>query len=127
MKGTPQTMQQHMEYDNLFMEISRYFSERIEILESKGVHDIILDPGFGFSKTIDQNYALLDSLNHFKFLERPILAGLSRKSMIYKKLGIQPENSLEGTIALNKIALNKGANILRVHDVKEAVELVNSL
>ena len=122
--GTPQNMQKNVHYDNLFMEMSKYFSEKIKILESKGVHDIILDPGFGFSKTLDQNYELLDNLNYFHFLDRPILAGLSRKSMIYKKLGITAEESLEGTIAANKIALSKGAKILRVHDVKEAVDLV---
>ena len=123
-QGTPQNMQENVEYNNLFGDISKYFSKKIKILESKGVKDIILDPGFGFSKTIDQNYELLDCLEHFRFLERPILAGLSRKSMIYKKLGITPEESLEGTIALNKIALLKGAKILRVHDVMEAVELI---
>jgi len=126
MVGTPQTMQKNVDYDNLFMDIVKYFSEKIKILESKGIHDIILDPGFGFSKTIDQNYELLDSLENFRILDRPILAGLSRKSMIYKKLGITPEESLEGTIALNKIALKKGAKILRVHDVKEAVTLIHN-
>lgn len=124
MVGTPQTMQKNVEYDNLFMDIVKYFSQKIKILESKGVRDIILDPGFGFSKTIDQNYELLESLENFRILERPILAGLSRKSMIHKKLGITPEESLEGTIALNKIALSKGAKILRVHDVKEATMLI---
>lgn len=124
MKGTPQNMQQNTQYRNLFMDISKYFSEKIKILESKGVHDIILDPGFGFSKTLEQNYEVLDFLEHFRFLDRPILAGLSRKSMVYKKLGLTPEESLEGTIALNKIALSKGAKILRVHDVKEAVDLI---
>ncbi|NRA10370.1 MAG: dihydropteroate synthase [Crocinitomicaceae bacterium] len=124
MRGTPQNMQKNVEYDNLFSDISNYFSEKIKILESKGVKDIILDPGFGFSKTIDQNYELLDNLEHFRFLERPILVGLSRKSMIYKKLGITAEESLNGTIALNKIALSKGAKVLRVHDAKEATELI---
>lgn len=127
MRGTPQNMQENVTYNNLFGDISKYFSEKIKILESKGVKDIILDPGFGFSKTLDQNYELLDCLEHFRFLEHPILAGLSRKSMIYKKLGITPEKSLEGTIALNKVALRKGAKILRVHDVKEAAYLIDNL
>jgi dihydropteroate synthase len=124
MIGTPQTRQQNVNYENLYMDMCRYFSSKIKRLEAKGVHDIIIDPGFGFSKTLDQNYALLDFLDRFHFLGKPILAGLSRKSMIYKKLGITPEESLEGTIALNKIALKKGAKILRVHDVKEATELI---
>lgn len=127
MRGTPKTMQTLTEYDNLFKDIALYFSEKIEKLREAGVVDIILDPGFGFAKTIDQNYELLDNLEAFQLFGKSILAGLSRKSMIYKKLGITPEESLEGTIALNAIALEKGAKILRVHDVKEAVELIESL
>lgn len=127
MRGTPQTMQTMTDYDNLFRDMALYFSRKIEQLKKAGSKDIILDPGFGFAKTIDQNYEILENLEAFHLFGRPILAGLSRKSMIYKKLGITPEESLEGTIALNKIALEKGAKILRVHDVKEAVELIKSL
>ena len=127
MKGTPQNMQKNTSYKNIFVDISEYFSNKINTLKDKGVHDIIIDPGFGFSKTIEQNYELLNHLDSFQFLNVPILAGLSRKSMIYKKLGVSPEESLEGTIALNAIALSKGSSILRVHDVKEAVQLINLL
>ena len=127
MRGTPQTMQSMTDYDNLFRDMALYFSRKIEQLKAVGLKDVILDPGFGFAKTIDQNYEILENLEAFHLFGKPILTGLSRKSMIYKKLGITPEESLEGTIALNKIALEKGAKILRVHDVKEAVELVKSL
>lgn len=127
MRGTPETMQSLTDYDNLFNDISHYFSEKIEKLKELGVKDVILDPGFGFAKTIDQNYTLLRNLEAFHLFGLPILAGLSRKSMIYKKLGITPEESLHGTIALNAVALSKGARILRVHDVKEAVELIRLL
>lgn len=127
MKGTPQTMQQFTSYENIFTEMIAYFSEKIEQLHSAGVVDIIIDPGFGFSKTIEQNYFLLEHLEAFHILDKPILAGLSRKSMIYKRLNCQPEDqkTLDGTIVLNKIALQKGASILRVHDVKEAVGLIS--
>tara|TARA_R110002072_G_scaffold302668_1_gene487158 strand:- start:11047 stop:11892 length:846 start_codon:yes stop_codon:yes gene_type:complete len=121
MKGTPQTMSSKTDYNNLFKEMVSYFTQKIEFLHAQGIHDIIIDPGFGFSKTIEQNYHLLDNLQHFKILDKPILVGLSRKSMIYKKLGINPEESLPETIRLNKIAIEKGASILRVHDVKEAI------
>lgn len=127
MRGTPQTMQSMTDYDHIFSEITQYFSSKMEVLRQKGVTDVILDPGFGFGKTIEQNHYLLRHLDTFQFLNAPVLAGLSRKSMIYKKLGITPEEALNGTIALNAIALSKGASILRVHDVKEAVELVNLL
>jgi dihydropteroate synthase len=127
MRGTPKTMKSMTDYDNLFKDISLYFSQKIADLKKAGVNDIILDPGFGFAKNIDQNYDLLNNLEAFHLFEKPILAGLSRKSMIYKKLGITPEESLPGTIALNAIALEKGAKILRVHDVKEAVELIDLL
>tara|TARA_Y100000385_G_C13109056_1_gene650866 strand:- start:1294 stop:2151 length:858 start_codon:yes stop_codon:yes gene_type:complete len=127
MRGTPKTMQSLTDYSNLFKNIASYFSDKIAQLKSAGVCDIILDPGFGFSKTIDQNYELLHNLDTFQLLGHPILAGLSRKSMIYKKLGITPEESLAGTIALNAIALEKGASILRVHDVQEAKDLINLL
>lgn len=126
MRGTPETMQSLTDYDSIFNDMIFYFSEKIEILKKAGVNDIIIDPGFGFSKTIDQNYYLLDHLDDFLILGKPILTGLSRKSMIYKRLNTSPEDdaTLDGTIALNKIALQKGASILRVHDVKEAVGLI---
>lgn len=124
MRGTPQTMQENTEYKNLTMEINQYFSQQLNAAKKAGVIDIILDPGFGFSKNLEQNYELLDHLENLHLLNRPLLVGLSRKSMIYKKLNISPEESLNGTIALNTIALTKGASILRVHDVKEASELI---
>lgn len=127
MRGTPQTMKSMTDYENLFKDVSLYFSRKIGKLENAGVKDIILDPGFGFAKDIDQNYELLNNLEAFHLFEKPILAGLSRKSMIYRKLGVTPKESLEGTIAANKVALQKGAKILRVHDVKEAVELIELL
>ncbi len=126
-RGTPQTMSSMTEYDNLFKDIALYFSKKITELKEAGVNDIILDPGFGFAKTIEQNYELLHNLQAFHFFGKPILAGLSRKSMIYKKLGITVEESLNGTIALNAIALEKGSGILRVHDVKEAIDLIDLL
>ena len=124
MKGTPQTMQQFSQYDNLVKEVLFYFSERIAVARSLGIVDIIVDPGFGFSKTIAQNYELLSNFEQLKMLELPILAGVSRKSMIYKTLENSSENALNGTTVLNTITLQKGASILRVHDVKEAVECV---
>ena len=127
MRGTPQNMQSQTNYDNLLTEMAAYFSEKIAVLKNAGVKDIILDPGFGFSKTLEDNHFLLKNVDYFDFLGHPILVGVSRKSMIYKKLGISAEESLPGTIALNAIALNKGASILRVHDVKEAVELIRLL
>ena len=124
MKGTPQTMQGLAHYEHLIPEILEYFIERISHLEAAGIKDIILDPGFGFAKTIEQNFLLLAGLENLKILQKPVLAGLSRKSMIYKTLKTTPEASLNGTTALNTIALTKGANILRVHDVKEAAECI---
>ena len=124
MRGTPQTMQQHTGYDNLIQEILYYFSERIAKLNLLGVNDIIIDPGFGFSKTMDHNYQLMAYLKYFNIFEVPILAGISRKSMIYKLLECSPQESLNGTTVLNTVALLSGAAILRVHDVKEAVECV---
>ena len=124
MKGTPSTMQFETNYDNLFCSISNYFSKKISELKSIGINDVVLDPGFGFSKTLEQNYTLLDQMNHFKTLGKPILAGVSRKSMIYKKLNIDPSEALNGTSILNTISLIKGASILRVHDVKEAKEII---
>lgn len=124
MIGTPQTMQQHIQYKNIITDIVFYFSEKIFELRKLGVNDLIIDPGFGFSKTLDQNYELLQKLDLFKSLDLPVLAGLSRKSMLYKLLESTPEEALNATTVANTIALSKGANILRVHDVKEAVETV---
>lgn len=124
MKGTPQTMQQAPHYDNLVKEIFQYFARKIHQLHELGLKDLILDPGFGFGKTLEHNYGLMECLEDFSLFDLPILVGISRKSMIYKLLGATPEDALNGTTALNTIALMKGANILRVHDVKEAVETV---
>lgn len=124
MRGTPQTMKDLTDYENVTLEVLRYFSERIATARQAGINDIIADPGFGFAKTIAQNFELLKQLELFKNLEIPFLAGLSRKSMIYKTLNIKPQQALNGTTVLNSIALLKGASILRVHDVKEAVECV---
>ena len=124
MKGTPQTMSALAQYDDLVKEILFYFSERIAAARSLGISDLIVDPGFGFAKTIDQNFELLRYLDIFKTLDLPILAGVSRKSMIHKTLQIKPEEALNGTTVLNTLALEKGAAILRVHDVKEAVETI---
>ena len=124
MQGTPETMQNNPNYKNIIQEITYYFSEKINTLRKKGVIDIIIDPGFGFGKTLEHNYEILGKLNHFQLLNVPILAGVSRKSMVYKLLEISPQESLNGTIAANIIALRNGATILRVHDVKEAAECV---
>jgi len=123
-QGTPYTMHQKVDYQDLTQEIIKFFVSKLEKLEFYGVNNIILDPGFGFSKNLDQNYLLLKELDNFKILEKPLLVGVSRKSMIYKFLNISPEESLNGTTVLNALALIKGADILRVHDVKEAVETV---
>ena len=125
MKGTPKTMQSLANYDDLLKEMNFYFSERIAKARSFGLNDIIIDPGFGFAKTMEQNYELLQNLELLQFHDLPILAGLSRKSMIYKALETSPENALNGTTFLHAFCLQKGANILRVHDVKEAVECVS--
>ena len=127
MKGNPQTMQMNTNYTNLFGEIVSFFSKKIEMLHQNGIYDIVLDPGFGFGKTMEQNYEILQNLDHYKILGKPILAGISRKSMIYKKLHTDAENSLNGTTVLNTIAIQKGASILRVHDVKEAKEIIDLL
>jgi len=124
MKGSPESMKELSTYDNLLLEIYQYFQTKITALQNLGVKDIILDPGFGFAKNIEQNFVLLKNLNIFKNLNLPILAGLSRKSMIYKSLGITAEESLNGTTALNMISLMNGASVLRVHDVKEAVQTI---
>ena len=125
MRGTPQTMQQQTEYDDFIGEMLLYFAARVRQLHLAGVNDIILDPGFGFSKTLDQNYQLMHHLKEFALLDLPMLVGISRKSMIYKFLETSPEESLNGTTVLNTIALLNGANILRVHDVKAAKEAVS--
>lgn len=124
MKGTPQTMQQHASYDHLLKDILFYFSERIAKARELGIVDLIVDPGFGFAKTIAQNFELLDKLDQLKLTGLPMLVGLSRKSMIYKTLNTSAQKALNGTTALHTIALQKGAKILRVHDVKEAVECI---
>lgn len=124
MRGTPENMQEKTDYENFIEDIIFYFSEKIAQLNSMGVNDIIVDPGFGFAKTVAQNFELLNNLERFKVFELPILAGLSRKTMIWKTLGITPLEALNGTTVLNTIALMKGSHILRVHDVKEAKEVV---
>jgi len=130
MRGTPQNMQEQTQYDNLIKDILFYFSERISAAKQLGIIDLIVDPGFGFAKTLEQNFEILNHLELFKMLDKPILAGVSRKSMIYKTLETSAKEALNGTTVLNTVALQKGASILRVHDVKEAVEsikLVKSL
>ncbi|MEG2573724.1 MAG: dihydropteroate synthase [Bacteroides sp.] len=124
MQGTPQNMQEDPHYDNLVKEVFLYFARKVELLREKGVKDIILDPGFGFGKTVAHNYELMNHLEDFSIFELPLLVGVSRKSMIFRLLGITPDESLNGTTVLNTIALQKGANILRVHDVKAAVEAI---
>lgn len=124
MKGTPQTMQQLCSYDDLLNDINFYFSERIQVARELGINDVIIDLGFGFAKTLEQNYQLLQNLDLFTQHEVPILTGVSRKSMIYKLLGTSPKEALNGTSVLNTVALLKGTSILRVHDVKEAIEAV---
>lgn len=124
MRGTPSTMQQLTEYTDVTLDIKHYFAEKVAKARAKGIIDIIIDPGFGFAKTTAQNFTLLQNLDLFKSIDVPILAGLSRKSMIYKTLDTTAANALNGTTALNTIALTKGAGILRVHDVKEAVECI---
>ncbi len=124
-KGTPKNMQNNPIYDDLLKEVLIFFAKKIQKSKLIGINDIIIDPGFGFGKTIEHNFKLMDELDKFKIFELPILVGISRKSMIYKKLNISPEEALTGTIALNTKALIKGADILRVHDVKEAVQIID--
>lgn len=123
MRGTPKTMNRLTSYDNLLKEVTDYFHSKIQQLESVGVKDVIIDPGLGFAKTVEQNFMLLNSLDYLRILNKPIMAGISRKSMIWKTLSVTPERALNGTTCLNTIALLKGANILRVHDVQEAAEV----
>lgn len=124
MRGTPQTMQQHTAYTDMLEEIMLYFASKIRQLRLLGVNDIILDPGFGFSKTVDQNYRLMSHLREFEAFDLPLLVGISRKSMIYRFLGGGATDSLNGTTVLNTFALMNGADILRVHDVKAAMEAI---
>jgi dihydropteroate synthase len=127
MKGNPRTMSEQTSYENLLREMALYFQEKIQHFHEAGIHDIILDPGFGFAKTREQNFELLQRLDYFRMFSKPLLVGLSRKSMIWKTLNITPEEALNGTAALNTIALLKGADILRVHDVKEALQIITLL
>ncbi len=124
MKGNPQTMKNLNKYEDMILEMIEYFKGKIQRLTALGVHDIIIDPGFGFAKNIDQNFYLLRQLRAFELFERPLLVGISRKSMIFKSLGIDAGEALNGTTALNMLALTQGANLLRVHDVKEAKETI---
>jgi dihydropteroate synthase len=124
MKGNPRTMSEQTSYENLLREMALYFQEKIQHFHEAGIRDVILDPGFGFAKTREQNFELLQHLDYFRMLSKPLLVGLSRKSMVWKTLKITPAEALNGTAALNTIALLKGANILRVHDVKEALQII---
>lgn len=124
MQGTPQNMQKRPRYDNLLKEVFMYFAKKVQQLHALGAKDIILDPGFGFGKTLDDNYELMANLEEFSIFELPLLVGVSRKSMIYRLFDATPQEALNGTSILNTIALIKGADILRVHDVREAVEAV---
>lgn len=127
MRGTPQNMNTMTEYSNLIQDIIGYFHPKIAALHAAGVRDVVIDPGFGFAKTLEQNFELLQKLHQLTILGMPILAGLSRKSMIWRTLGTSPEDALPGTIALQTLALTKGASILRVHDVREAMESIRLL
>lgn len=124
MQGTPETMQKQPQYSDVIKDVSFFFTKQLEKLKKLGVRDIILDPGFGFGKSLDHNYQLLDGLKNFNVFEMPVVIGLSRKSMINKVLGTKPEDALNGTTALHMLALERGADILRVHDVREAKETI---
>ena len=125
MRGTPQDMMQQTDYADVTLEVLDYFIQRVGELTALGLHDLILDPGFGFSKTLEQNFELLERLGELhRLLPQPLLVGVSRKSMIYRSLGIAPEEAFNGTTVLNTLALERGASILRVHDVAAAVEAV---
>jgi dihydropteroate synthase len=124
MKGVPETMQNETHYEDVTKEVLDFFIKKMDECKHAGIHDVIIDPGFGFGKNIAQNFLLLKNLSVFKMLERPILAGVSRKSTIYKTLQITAEDSLNGTTVLNTLALQNGASLLRVHDVKEAKEVI---
>lgn len=130
MQGTPQNMQQNPHYENVVKEVMLYFATKIQQLRDLGAKDLIIDPGFGFGKTLEHNYELLEKLESFQLFDLPLLVGVSRKSMIYKLLGGTSEDALNGTSIINTISLLKGANILRVHDVKaasEAMQIVNAM
>jgi len=127
MRGTPNTMQDHIEYDNVVQQVYQALKQSVELCLQENIQNIVVDPGFGFGKSLEQNYQLLASLSSFATLGFPILVGLSRKSMIYKQLGIGPEDALNGTSALHAYSIMNGASILRVHDVKEAVEVARLL
>ena len=130
MRGNPSNMMDKTDYENIIEEIENYFSKKIELAKSFGINDIIIDPGFGFAKTTKQNFDILKNLTYLKKLDKPLLVGVSRKSMIYKTLNLSPIDSLNGSTVLHTISLMKGANIIRVHDVKEAnecIRLVNEL
>ena len=124
MAGMPSDMQLNPTYDDVVMDILKFFKERIPKAQKEGIQDLIIDPGFGFGKTVEHNYTLMKHFDVFQIFDKPLLAGISRKSMIWKKLGITPENALNGTTALHMYLLQKGAAILRVHDVKEALECI---
>ena len=124
LRGNPKDMQQKTNYEDVLFEIVKYFAKKLEDFNKAGIKDVILDPGFGFAKTLEQNYWILKNLSYFNIVQAPILIGVSRKSMIYRKLDLTPEESLNATTALHMVALIKGANILRVHDVKEAKQTV---
>ncbi len=124
MRGTPKTMKDLTDYDDVVNDIIKYFTERLEYFEKKGIKDVILDAGFGFAKTVEQNFELLRRHDELKVLGKPLLVGISRKTMIWKTLGVTPDEALTGTVALNWQALANGADILRVHDTREAVETV---
>lgn len=125
MRGTPQTMKQLTTYDNFLKEVMYYFSERVAVAKSHKINDLVIDPGFGFAKTTAQSFELLNNLDLLEAFEVPVLAGVSRKSMIYKTLDVTADNALNGTTVLNTVAISKGARILRVHDVKEAMEVIS--
>ena len=127
MRGTPETMQQLTDYEDVVEDVAFYFGEKISVLRTLGVKDIILDPGYGFAKTIEQNHELLHRVDELHYWGLPILGGISRKSMIYRKLDITPQEALNGTIALNTLLLSKGVQLLRVHDVAEAKQLIDLL
>ncbi len=124
MQGKPQNMQDNPNYKNVALEVMEYFKSKLQTLKELGVNNTLIDPGFGFGKTLEHNYQLLNHLNDFSILDIPLLVGVSRKSMVYKLLDLEPQDSLNGTSALHSLCLDKGASILRVHDVKEAVECV---
>jgi dihydropteroate synthase len=127
MKGVPETMQNQAQYEDVTKEVLDYFIAKIEECRQAGIHDVIIDPGFGFGKNFAQNFKLLKDLSVFKILEKPLMVGVSRKSTIYRTLKIPVEESLNGTTVLHTIALQNGASILRVHDVKEAKEVITLL